>query len=103
MSPNAAQPVAGEQSSGLQSTSIVTFLTAIKESTARVERRLHVIEQTQAKLTDSIRELQSMVKSQEKETFCIKGSTYEVSVYGLSIRNFIHCSYLLAAFEGRNG
>lgn len=67
-----------DQSVGLTPTMILDTLRAIKATTTRLERRFQAIEQQQIKLADSMQELQSLMKNQEKDNFNIKGSTYEV-------------------------
>lgn len=62
----------------LAPTAILDILKTIKATTSRLDRRFHTLEQQQIKLADSIRELQSLMKNQEKDNFSIKGSTYEV-------------------------
>ena len=55
-------------------------LRAIKDTATRLEQRFRVIEQQQSKLTDSMRELQSLMKNQERDNFTIKGFAYEVRI-----------------------
>ena len=64
-----------DQSVGLTPTMILDTLRAIKATTTRLERRFQAIEQQQIKLADSMQELQSLMKNQEKDNFSIKGST----------------------------
>ena len=70
----------GDQSVSVTSTTVMATLRAIKDTTTRLEQRFRVIEQQQSKLADSMRELQSLMKNQERDNFTIKGSAYEVRI-----------------------
>ena len=44
----------------------------------KVDHRIVAVEQGQQRLTASVTELSTLLKSRERETFSIKGSTWEV-------------------------
>ena len=58
--------------------SIMRVLRSIHATTSRLEQKLVTVEEKQMKLSDSFKELNSIVRKQEKDNFSIKGSSLEV-------------------------
>ena len=56
-------------------TSMSTTLQAVQET---MNRKITSVEQQQIKLTESVKELSTLMKSQDRDNFSIKGSTWEV-------------------------
>ena len=59
-------------------TSMSTTLQAVQETMKRMDRKITSVEQQQIKLTESVKELSTLMKSQDRDNFSIKGSTWEV-------------------------
>ena len=58
--------------------SMTTNLRTILATTKKMERKITNVEQKQVQLAESVKELHTVMKRQEKENFSIKGSTWEV-------------------------
>ena len=58
---------------------LFTTLRAVHETIKKVDRRISSVEQQQLKLATSVKELTTLIKSNERSSFTIKGSTWEVS------------------------
>ena len=60
---------------------IMTMLRSINNTTTSLERRLCAIEEQQSKLSESMIEMKAIIRKQDKESFCIKGSSLEVGAH----------------------
>ena len=69
----------GDFNGGLSS--IMTMLRSINNTTTSLERRLCAIEEQQSKLSESMIEMKAIIRKQDKESFCIKGSSLEVGAH----------------------
>ena len=58
--------------------SMSATLRAVQEAVKKLDHRVATVEQGQQRLTASFTELSTLLKSRERETFSIKGSTWEV-------------------------
>ena len=58
--------------------SMSATLRAVQEAVKKLDHRIVAVEQGQQRLTASVTELSTLLKSRERETFSIKGSTWEV-------------------------
>ena len=67
-----------EQNADDSPLSVAAMLRSLHDSTRRIERKLVTVEEKQTKLSDSLKELNALMKKQEKNIFSIKGSQYEV-------------------------
>ena len=70
--------VGTEEINAQQLTSIANTLRAVHEAIKKLDLRLSSVEQKQTKIVDSIKELTSLIKNNERTNFSIKGSTWEV-------------------------
>ena len=76
------------------SAQLFTTLRAVHETIKKVDRRISSVEQQQLKLATSVKELTTLIKNNERSSFTIKGSTWEVS--HLKIQS----SIVLYVYEG---
>lgn len=58
--------------------SMTTTLQTVLETTRKMERTITNIEEKQVQLAENVKELNMLLKRQERENFSIKGSTWEV-------------------------
>ena len=61
-----------------QLASMSSTLLALQETVKRLERKVASVEEAQLKVTDSVKELCALLKTQEKANFTIKESIWEV-------------------------
>ena len=73
LSPSLTDSVSGSSSSDHND-----MLRAVLETMKKMDHKIATMEQQQHKITDSVKELVTLVKSQERANFLIKGSAWEV-------------------------
>ena len=57
-----------------------TTVRALNENIKKMDRRVSIMEQQQSRIMESLKELSSFIKNNERKNFTIKGSTWEVSI-----------------------
>lgn len=79
-SANSPTPSLTESFSGLQDpcSTGTDVMRVILETVKKMDRKITSLEQQQTKVTDSVKELTALIKSQERANFSIKGSAWEV-------------------------
>ena len=75
---NSPSPSLTDSVSGSSSSDHNDMLRAVLETMKKMDRKIATMEQQQHKITDSVKELVTLVKSQERANFSIKGSAWEV-------------------------
>ena len=58
--------------------SILRMSRGFQDQMNRIDQRLLGLEKKQDKLSDTLKEINDLVKKIKKDSFCIKGSPYEV-------------------------
>ena len=61
--------------------SMSNTLRAVQETMKKMDRKISSVEQQKIKLADSLKELSSLIKSNEHTNFSIKGSHLEVRIF----------------------
>ena len=89
-SPAGGIPVSiAEISDNSVSALILWMKQSMQETSSKLERRMANMEQQQLKLTESVKELSQFLRKQQKDTFVIKGSTWEVKIMLVSMNNIV--------------